>query len=76
MSSKMPLLCAAPNVLFLTGILHFISEYRTVAKDYNLEDLKVSEKLSKTVLSIPMHPYMNEEMIDNITNAIIKYIKK
>jgi len=48
-----------------------------VYKDYNLnvEDLKVAEKLSKCVLSLPMHPYMNEEQIEQISKAIIEIIK-
>ena len=43
-----------------------------VYKDYNfnLEDLKVSEKLSKCVLSLPMHPYLNEEEVNMIANEI------
>ena len=39
--------------------------------DFNLEDLKVSEELSKTVLSIPMHPYLDEEKVNEVSNAII-----
>lgn len=41
---------------------------------YNLEDLKVSEKLSKTVLSIPMHPYLTEEIVEKVCNSIINSI--
>lgn len=44
--------------------------------DFNLEELKVSEKLCKCVLSLPMHPYMNEEQIETISNEIIKALKK
>ena len=39
--------------------------------NFNLEDLKVSEELSKTVLSIPMHPYLNENTVAEICNSII-----
>ncbi len=48
-----------------------------VYKDYNfnVEDLQVAEKLSKCVLSLPMHPYMNEEQIEQISKAIIEIIK-
>ena len=38
-------------------------------------NLKVAEKLSKCVLSLPMHPYMNEEQIEQISKAIIEIIK-
>ena len=44
--------------------------------DFNLEDLKVSEKLCKCVLSLPMHPYMSEEQIEKISNEIIKILKE
>lgn len=48
-----------------------------VYKDYNfnVEDLQVAEKLSKCVLSLPMHPYMSEEQIEQISKAIIEIIK-
>lgn len=47
---------------------------QTVYKDYNynLEDLKISESLSKTVLSLPMHPYMTKEAIEKICKTIIE----
>ena len=46
-------------------------------KDYNfnLEDLKVSERLSKCVLSLPMHPYMDENLVDIITKAVIEEVE-
>lgn len=49
-----------------------------VYKDYNfnLEDLKVAEKLSDCVLSLPMHPYMNENQVKTISKAIIDNINK
>lgn len=49
---------------------------QTVYKDYNynLEDLTVCENLSKTVLSIPMHPYLDEQTVNEICNNIITNI--
>ena len=49
-----------------------------VYKDYNfnVEDLEVSEKLCKCVLSLPMHPYMNEEQIDMISSKVIDVINE
>lgn len=44
--------------------------------NFNLEDLKVSENLCKTVLSLPMHPYMSEEQINEITNTIINILNR
>ncbi len=51
---------------------------QTVYKDYdfNLSDLSVSEYLSKRVLSLPMHPYLDEEAVTNICNHIIKALEE
>lgn len=42
--------------------------------NFNLEDLTVAEGLSKCVLSIPMHPYMTEELVNQISSEIIKQL--
>lgn len=49
-----------------------------VYKDYNfnLEELKVAENLSNCVMSIPMHPYMNEELINQISEEVINAINE
>lgn len=44
--------------------------------NFNLEDLKVSENLCKTVLSLPMHPYMSEEQVNKIANTIISIFNR
>ena len=44
-------------------------------KKYTYDANIVAEKLSKCVLSLPMHPYMNEEQIEQISKAIIEIIK-
>lgn len=38
--------------------------------NFNLSDLKVSERLSQRVLSIPMHPYLTDEDIDKVVSAL------
>ena len=50
---------------------------QTVYKDYdfNIEDLNISEKISSTVLSLPMHPYLTEEIIEKVCNSIIKALR-
>ena len=40
--------------------------------DFNLDDLKVSENLSKCVLSLPMHPYLDGEIVNDICNYVIE----
>lgn len=61
-----------PTNIYYPKPLHKQAVYQDY--NFNLEDLKVSENLSKTVLSIPMHPYLTEEIIKEICNTIIKYI--
>ncbi len=44
--------------------------------NYKNGDFPVSESLSETILSLPMHPYLMEEDIDLITNTIIERVLK
>lgn len=39
------------------------------------QECPVTEKLCQTVLALPMHPYLKEEEVKNITNCIIEYYK-
>ena len=61
-----------PSMIYYPIPLH----KQIVYKDYNfnVDDLKVSENLCKKVLSLPMHPYLDESKIDEITNKIIKIL--
>jgi len=59
-----------PSMIYYPKPMHKQTVYEHY--NFNLEDLKVAEKLSKTVLSLPMHPYMNEEQINNICEIIKK----
>lgn len=43
---------------------------------FNEEDFQVTNKLSDTVLSLPMHPYLQSEEIKEVTNAIKQFMKK
>lgn len=63
-----------PSMVYYPIPLH----KQIVYKDYNfnLEDLKVSENLSKCVLSLPIHPYMLEEQVNEISKTIITTIKE
>jgi len=46
-------------------------------KIYNLksDNFPISKKVSQTILSIPMHPYLKKEDIDKVSNTIIKFYK-
>lgn len=63
-----------PTMIYYPIPLHKQIVYK--GYNFNLEDLKVSENLCKTVLSLPMHPYMSEEQINEITNTIINILNR
>lgn len=61
-----------PSMVYYPKPLHKQIVYQDY--NFNLEDLKVSEMLSKCVLSLPMHPYMSEEQVNNISEKVIKLL--
>lgn len=38
-------------------------------------DCPVTERLCEKVLSLPMHPYMTEEMVETVTNVLVSCVK-
>ena len=42
--------------------------------NFNLQDLKISENLCDCVLSIPMHPYLEDEQVKTVCDAVKKAI--
>lgn len=62
-----------PSMVYYPKPLH----RQTVYQDYNfnLEDLSVCENLSNGVLSLPMHPYLDEYTVNNISNIIIEALE-
>lgn len=63
-----------PTMVYYPIPLHKQIVYKDY--DFNLEDLKVAENLSKCVLSIPMHPYMTKEQVIKISDEIIQQLKE
>lgn len=63
-----------PSMIYYPKPLHKQKVYKDY--DFNLEDLTVSEELSKKVLSLPMHPYLDGEQINDICNHIIKGLEE
>lgn len=57
-----------PSMVYYPTCMHNQTVYKNY--DLNLNDLKVAEGLSKTVLSIPMHPYMSDSNAELICEAI------
>ena len=48
--------------------MHLQTAFKGCKTDYC--DLSVAEKLCKTVLSIPMHPYLDQESQDMVIAAL------
>lgn len=59
-----------PTMVYYPKPLHQQSVYNSYS--YNLDDLTECEKISKNVLSLPMHPYLKQNDMENI----IAHIKK
>jgi UDP-2-acetamido-2-deoxy-ribo-hexuluronate aminotransferase len=59
-----------PTMIYYPKPLHLQTVYASLG--YKEGDLPVSEKLSRTVFSLPMHGYITEETIDAICDAIEK----
>lgn len=60
-----------PSMIYYVKPMHkqeAFSEYQ-----YDNDNFLVANSLSDTVLSLPMHPYLNENDINKITTAIRKY---
>lgn len=62
-----------PNKVYYPVPLHLQKAYNL--SGYKEGSMPISEKLSNSVLSLPMHTELDEEQIDFITNAIIKFYK-
>ena len=59
-----------PSVIYYKFPVHLMKAFSYLG--YKKDDLRVSEKLSKTIVSLPMHPYLSLNDID----LIVKTIKK
>jgi len=63
-----------PSMIYYTKTMH----NQTAFKDLKNDDsgYPVSTRLCKTVLSLPMHPYLKDEDINFIAKSVIEYINK
>ena len=59
-----------PSVVYYKFPIHLMEAFRYLG--YNKGSLPISEKLSDTILSLPMHPYLTEKDIDYILQTIRK----
>ncbi|MEG2085186.1 MAG: DegT/DnrJ/EryC1/StrS family aminotransferase, partial [Clostridia bacterium] len=58
-----------PTMVYYPIPMHKQTAYK--GYNFNLEDLKTSEELAKCVMSIPMHPYLNDADIKFVTNKLL-----
>lgn len=63
-----------PSMVYYPGPLHTQKAYGYLG--YGENDFPVTSSLCKEVLSLPMHPDMEREQIDHITNSILEFFDK
>jgi len=63
-----------PTMVYYPGPLHTQEAYRNMG--YGENDFPVTTVLCKEVLSLPMHPDMEQDQLDYITSSIIKFFDK
>lgn len=61
-----------PTMVYYPIPLHKQKVYQ--GYNFNLQDLKISENLCDCVLSIPMHPYLEDEQVKTVCDAVKKAI--
>ena len=62
-----------PSMIYYPTPLHRQTVYKSLG--YSEGSLPVCEKSSKCVLSLPMHPYLDEQTVKTVANAIIDFFK-
>lgn len=58
-----------PSAVYYPKPLHFQDAFGFLG--YHKGDFPVSERLSQTVLSLPMHPYLSDEQVDRIADTLL-----
>ena len=59
-----------PNIIYYKYPIHLMKGFSYLR--HKAGDFPVSENLSQTIVSLPMHPYLSEVEIDSIINTIKK----
>ena len=57
-----------PSVVYYKYPIHLMNAFKYLG--YKKGDLQVSENLSQTIVSLPMHPYLTEQHILNIIESL------
>ncbi len=63
-----------PSMVYYPGPLHKQEAY--IFLGYGENDFPVTDSLCKQVLSLPMHPDMEQDQLDHITSSIINFFEK
>lgn len=63
-----------PSMVYYPGPLHMQKAYEYLG--YSENDLPVTTSLCKEVLSLPMHPEMEKQQLEYITDSILEFLKK
>ena len=61
-----------PSMIYYPSPMHIQTAYKDLG--YKRGDYPVSERLCETVLALPIHPYIIEKDIENVSNSIVNYI--
>jgi len=59
-----------PNAVYYGRSLHQQLAFQSLG--YKEGDMPISERISRSIFSVPMHPYLVNDMIDNIAKVIIQ----
>ena len=57
-----------PSVIYYKHPIHLMKGFAYLG--YKIGDFPISEKISKTIISLPMHPYLREREIDQVVESI------
>src|SRR5664280_637246 len=63
-----------PSMIYYPGPIHMQEAYGFLG--YGVNDFPVTTSLCKEVLSLPMHPDMEQDQIDYIISTILEFFKK
>ena len=61
-----------PTMVYYAKPMHMQGAFE--GTDSAFADCPITEKLCKTVLSLPMHPYLTEEAVDEITTKLLSLL--
>ena len=62
-----------PSMIYYTKTMHNQTAFNDL--ENSDDDYPVSTNLCKTVLSLPMHPYLTDKEIELVCSSIVEYIK-